>query len=446
MIYAGASFLLAGSVMLIEASPNLLMSALSLAPGALLLLAASVLLLYAAVPFFIASIFLLVGSAVFFIAAILLAAGAVFFEVAASTICPWAGEFLGATVMLANAGMLLAVGAILLLVGATLFIAAAATLFVAGLLLMFLSGPIISAADLLLPAGEKFATIGAGFMAAGAGLYFGGMLMIAGLWVMRAATFEAAAVAGELENNLGPLLNVALLAERIAMPIYILGMAIRQGGMHLFFGALWLRAASDALAGPAITIASSLLLLSFAAFQFAVAMAGLEAALMVPLGVLLTAFAIESKSAAFELFETMDLILSRLETYSDKMSQNAARIAHAFRGILPTLPLGIIGLSLTQAQSFSNTRNGESADIFNDRSQKAEERHLQIQMKNRLDDIASKLQQLNETVRAVGGGNGAGGTMQTAVDEIVVLLRDNLPNMVRSQSSGLGHALSEWMG
>ncbi len=468
MLLAGVGVYLfgLGLGLIVDAAAKLTLGmSVRLALFAASLAATGIILAAAAQPIMIAAVLLVVAGALFAVAMLMILSAAENTSIAGKLIAQGGPDLMAGSAALLMAGIFMSIGASLLLIGGSLLIAAAAVILTAGLMLRVMTGPIVSASEKLLPAAERFMVIGAGFMAGGQGLMSGAQMMRASVSELRAAGKELGGVAGELTASLEPMLAVAELARQIAYPIMLLGYAVRMGASSLLSGAIILGVATGILRGPVdelyseaqwLNLAanwilqagsnmfSGAIMMTLAAYQFGAAMAGLRRSMMEPLGMMITLFASDASVAAITLFDTLDGILARLESYSDKMTANSSAIAKAFRNILPTTPLGSIGLNLISSQSFTTTRGKDSAEMFQERGEKERSRAQQDKMLEKLDNVSSGISALVTAVNNVTGGGGIG-NIKPVIENIEQLLRDNLPNMARSQNSGLSHALNEWM-
>lgn len=229
-----------------------------------------------------------------------------------------------------------------------------------------------------------------------------------------------------------------------AIALYGPALGILRSAQLLFFSAFWFDAAAAAMRAPAIILYQSLMLLAYGGLMFAFAMQRVGLALSRPLGLLLSAFASEAMSSAGELFDVLDLIVSRLETYGARMARQASQMGESLRGILPSSPVGFAGLfNALQAQPLTTVRTRDTAGEFREREEKNEQLTLQKRLLSEVQSLNTTMGQVKTSVDRV---TGTGVTnVGRDVTRILDVLREYLPEMAQGGGGGLSVALNEWM-
>lgn len=461
LVVAGALFAIA-MLLILSAAESTGEAGKLIGQGGPELMAGSAALLVAGIFMMVGSVFLLIGGGLLIAAAATVLTAGVMLRVMTGPIVTASEKLLPAAqrFMVIGAGFL--AGGQGLMSGAAMMRASVSELRAAGKELGGVAGELMTSLEPMLEVAALARQIAYPIMLLGYAVKSGAAALLSGAITLKVATAMLRGPVDELYDEARWLGVAATWINQAGIEMYNGALMMRMASYLLvraaadfwalvdiadivLIGSARLSRAASALISPAFLMTYALMMMTNAAFQFSTAMSGLRQSMMEPLGAMITLFATDASAAAIELFDALDSILSRLESYADKMTANSSAIAKAFRDILPTMPIGSIGLNLISSQSFTTTRGKDSADTFFERGEKADARRLQERTNEKLDHVVTGINALIVAVNGVTGGAGGVGNIKPVIENIEQLLRDNLPNMARAQNSGLSHALNEWM-
>jgi phage terminase Nu1 subunit (DNA packaging protein) len=166
----------------------------------------------------------------------------------------------------------------------------------------------------------------------------------------------------------------------------------------------------------------------------------LHAALLLPIESLIATFSAGLDSGSAQLFELLDKILSKLQSYTEKVTNQAEIIADALSNILPSIPFGTLGLKLLRAETLETVKARDNTAAFNQTQHQQEMLTEERAQTSRLNDMNDSLEAILAKMNLIAPANISG-----QLDEIIALLKEHLPNLATPESFGSAPAFTNWM-